>query len=40
MTAPRWIPRARNEAPCEAEASAMHAAREADGPIERARDAR
>jgi hypothetical protein len=40
MTAPRWIPRARIEAPREGEASALHAAREADGTIEGAPDAR
>jgi hypothetical protein len=40
MTAPRWIPRAHAEAPREVEALATHAAREVDGTIEGAPDAR
>jgi hypothetical protein len=40
MTTPRWIPRARTEAPHAGEAPAPHAAREVDGTTDGAPDAR
>ncbi len=40
MTAPRWIPCARTEAPREGETPATHAPREFDGTIEGVPDAR